>query len=256
MASRLVYSAGRHTYSLDGQRVPSVTGVIGKASGKPALVNWAARLAAEWAADHVDDLPTLGTASWVREATGASNRARDAAAASGTLLHTLAERLLYGDPLPDEDADGLPFPDQVLRTAEQIARFLDAWQVTPIAHEAAVFHEGDRWAGRLDLVADLADGDRWLLDWKTGTSGVWPETALQLAAYRNATHIQMGDRDMVMPPVQHAAAVWVRPDGWELIPVRATPDMFEVFRHMLPIAAWASQRREDSVAAPLPVPAA
>jgi hypothetical protein len=256
MASRLVYSAGRHTYSLDGERVPSVTGVIGKATGKPALVNWAARLAAEWAADHVDDLATLGTASWVREATGASNRARDAAARNGTLLHELATRLLYGDPLPAEDSDGLPYPDDVMRTAEQMARFMDAWNVDPVVYEAAVFHEDDRWAGRLDLVADMGrENERWLLDWKTGTSGVWPETSLQLAAYRHATHIQLGDRDMLMAPVMHTAAVWVRPDGWELLPVRADASVYDVFRHMLPVAAWASQRREDSVAAPMPVPA-
>jgi hypothetical protein len=255
MPSRLVYSDGRHTYSLDGARVPSVTTVISKATGKPALLAWAARLAAEWAADHADDLPVLGTASWVREAAGASNRARDAAAKNGTLLHDLAEKLLYGDPLPDADHDGAPFPDDVIRTAEQIARFMDAWDVQPHISEAAVFNETDRWAGRLDLVADLADGDRWLLDWKTGASGVWPETSLQLTAYANATHIQVGGADLPMPEVQHCAAVWVRPDGWELIPVRRDPETYEVFRHMLRVAEWASLRRDDSVAAPLPVPA-
>lgn len=256
MGSRLVYSAGRHAYSLDGQRVPSVTGVINKATGKPALLNWSARLAAEWAADHVDDLPALGVASWVREATGAANRHRDAAAAEGSLLHELAVKLLYGDPLPDEDEHGQPFPDNVLRSAAQMAAFLDAWNVDPVAHEAAVFHEDDRWAGRLDLIADLGDGDRWLIDWKTGQSGVFPETSIQLAAYRHATHIQMGDRDLLMTPVQHAGAVWVRPDGWELIPVKATPATYDVFRHMLRVAAWASEPREDNVGAPIPVPAA
>jgi hypothetical protein len=255
MSSRLVFSPARHTYSLDGERVPGVTTVIGKATGKPGLVKWSARLAAEWAATHRDELDTLGEEEWVKVATAASDRARDLGARNGTLLHKLAERLLWGDPLPDADDQGAPFPTEIRLSAEQLARFMDAWNVTPIVHEVAVFHEEHRWAGTLDLVADLADGQRWLLDWKTGSSGVWPEMALQLAAYRHATHVQVGDRDMLMTPVQRAACVWVRPDSWELIPVRADADTYEVFRHMLPVAAWASARRDDYVGAPVPVPA-
>jgi hypothetical protein len=255
MSTRLVYSEGRHTYSLDGERVPSVTTVIGKATGKPGLIKWSARLAAEWCADHHADMELLGSAEWTATATRASDRARDLAAAEGTALHKMAEALLYGDALPMTLPNGDPVPDHVRRSAEQIARFLDTWQVDPVVHEAAVFHEDHRWAGRLDLVADLSDGARWLIDWKTGASGVWPEASLQLAAYAAATHVQVGDRDMLMTPISRAGCVWVRPDGWELIPVRIGPEVYDVFRHAMAVAAWVSQRREDSVAAPLPVPA-
>lgn len=253
--SRLVVGSGRfHTYSLDGERVPSVTGVIGKALGKPGLVKWSAREAALWAAAHVDELPILGPESWIREATTASDRTRDRAADDGKAVHLIAERLVFGEPVPDEGPDGLPFPDDVRRMGEQVARFQDTWEVSPILVECPVFHEGDRWAGTLDLVADLRDGSRWLLDYKTGSSGVWPETALQVAAYGNATHCQLGERDLLMSPIDRYGALWVRPDGWQLVPLVADADTYGVFRHCLQVAAWAAQKRDDIVGAPLPVP--
>lgn len=253
--SRLVFTDQGHRYSLDGERVQSVTTITGKALAAPGLVAAAARESAAWAAAHLDDVAVLGVESWTREAATAHRRAWDKARDDGVALHDLAERLLYGEPLPAEGPDGTPYPDDLLRSAEQAARFMDAWHVDPVAHEALVFHELHRWAGRLDLLADLRDGDRWLLDWKTGRTGVWPETSLQLAAYAHATHVQMGSGDVAMTHVDHAAAVWVRPDTWELVPVRHDDQVYEVFRHCQAVAEWASLRREDSVAAPMAVPA-
>lgn len=248
--SRLVVGTGRfHTYSLDGERVPSVTGIIGKAVGKPGLVKWAARTAAEWAAAHIDDLAVLGEGSWAREAAAASDRVRDASAQAGKDVHLIAERLVYGRPVPDEG-----YTDDVRRMGEQVARFMDTHDVAPVLVEAPVFHEEDRWAGTLDLVADLGNGERWIIDYKTGQSGVWAETALQVAAYRHATHVQLGDRDLLMPGVARAAALWVRPDAWELLPLKAGRDTYAVFQHCQVVAAWASQKREDNVGAALPVP--
>ena len=86
--------------------------------------------------------------------------------------------------------------------------------------------------GTLDLVADLADGQRWLLDWKTTASGIWPESALQLAAYRNADfYIDDNGDEQPMPPVDQAGCVWLSADGYDLIPVDAGPDTFRSFRY-------------------------
>jgi hypothetical protein len=254
MSSRVGYQERYHRYSLDGEWVPSVTTVTSKALDKPGLAGAAAKETAAWAAIHVDELPQLGEEAWRRQATGwyraqwADSRDR------GTLLHDLAEALVGGDPLPSEAADGTPYPDDVYASAQQLARFMDAWHVNPLAHEAIVWHETDRWAGRLDLIADLADGNRWLLDYKTGASGIWPETSLQLAAYAHATHIVHKGEDVPMPQVDRAAAVWVRPDQWQLIPVAIGDAVYDVFRHAMPVAAWAKLDRDQSVGAPLPEP--
>lgn len=255
MSSRLVVGRGRwHTYSLDGERVPSVTGIIGKATGKPALIRWSAREAALWAAAHVEELPVLGEQSWIRECAAASERVSAKSMAAGSAVHLIAERLVFGEPVPDEAEDGTPFPDDVRRMGEQVARFQDAWDVDPVLVEAAVFHEHDRWAGKLDLVADMSGGDRWLIDYKTGQSGVWPETVLQVAAYGSATHVQLGDRDMLMSPIARYAALWVRPDGWELVPLHVEPSTYEVFRNALAVARWLGIPRDSLVGAALPVP--
>lgn len=255
MSSRIVFNESRHRYSLDGKYVPGVTTVLNKAIGKPALINWSAKLAAQWAATNREAFEILGEENWIQTATAASIRARDEAMRNGTLLHLLAESLVYGDELPAEDPQGLPWPDEIYRSAEQLARFYDAWRVIPVRHEAVVFHSEHRWAGKLDLIADLGSSqERWLLDYKTGASGVWPEATLQANAYANATHIQNGEKDEPMIRVERLGAVWLRPDSWQLHPLRYDPELYTVFGHAMRVAAWTSERADTNVLAPLPIP--
>jgi hypothetical protein len=254
VSSRVVFSAGRHTYSLDGSWVPGVTSVARFASRPDGLIRWSAREAAAWAAANVDALPVLGPEEWQKTAATASDRVRDRSMLAGTQVHSLAEALVYGSELPAEDPNGLPWPEDVFRTAEQLARFYDAWNVEPVAHELIVFHESHRWAGRLDLIADLRDGARWLLDYKTGATGVWPETTLQLNAYKRATHCQLGGDDVAMFAVDRLAAVWLRPDSWELIPLEDDDEHYSTFGHAMRVAAWVNRRAKSSVLPPLPIP--
>lgn len=255
MAARVVFTGGRfHRYTLDGEKVPSVT-TIRNVMDKPGLLRWSAKLAASWAATNRDTLELLGEQAWVDMAAGAADRARDESMDTGTRLHQLAEALLYGDPLPERDDEGREHPPELLRMAEQAARFLDAWQVVPICHEAIVFHEEHRWAGRLDLVGDLSDGRRWLLDWKTGQTGVWPETALQLAAYAHATHIQVGEHVQLMTHCDAAGAVWIRPDSWQLIPVEHGDQTYAAFRTCQQLLEWSRGPGKQSVGGALAVPA-
>jgi len=257
--SRLVFNASRHTYSLDGEWVPGVTGVTSKALGKPALLRWAAKSAADWAATHVDELATMGEETWIQRATQASDEIRDRAVAAGKQLHSIAQRLVYGDPVETVDPDtDEPYSDDVVRMGEQVARFMDRWDVTPDTAlvECPIFHEGLRYAGTFDLVATLRGGQRWCVDYKTGATGIWSETALQLTAYSRATHVVIGERDMKMPPIDRCAALWVRPDTWELVPVASGDREWSTFRHAMAVAAWAGLRRNDVVGAALPVPEA
>jgi hypothetical protein len=257
--SRLVFSAGNHSYSLDGTRVPGVT-TIGKRAERPdGLIRWAARSAAEYAAAHVEELPSMGEASWVAHVTKASDRLRDASMIAGKQLHSIAERLVYGEPVETSDPEtGEAYADDVVRMGEQVARFMDSWDVTPDTAlvERPVFHDAHRYAGTFDLCAVLRGGDRWLIDYKTGSTGVWPETSMQLTAYSRATHVQIRDRDLLMPPIQRCAALWVRPDTWELLPVKSDDDTFDAFLHAMRVHRWTQRRRDDLIGAPLPIPEA
>lgn len=238
-----------HSYSLateDGtaERVPGVTTVVSLALDKPALKYAAAKEVALYAATHLELLDVLGTDAWVRDASRSFDVAWKASADVGRQVHDIARRLVAGDALDAKDPDtGDPYPDDVFRMGEQAARFMDAWDVRPedAVMEAPIFHEDLRYAGRMDLLAYLRDGRRWLLDFKTGASGVWPETAYQLAGYRYATHIVMERNggamyDLLMPEVERTGAVWLRPDGWQLIPVTTDLGVWDCFEHMVRVA--------------------
>lgn len=259
MTTRLTFSPKAHTYAIDGRRAPGVTTVIRNSTDKPGLVGAAAREVAIWAANHRDDYESLGEREWIKQATGAYrevwNRARD----NGTRLHLAALQMINGDPVEAVDRDtGEVWPDDAIRQATQLARFMDEWEVQPLIAERPVFNVTNWWAGTVDLVANLKDGRRWLIDYKTGASGIWPETSMQCAAYRHAEFVQMerdGELvDLPMPQVDEVGALWVRPDGYELGPVRADLIWYGYFQHMLPVSAWVGCRREESVYDPLPIP--
>lgn len=250
-----------HSYELDGERVAGVTTILSEGFPKPALIDWAARTVAEYVAERldvdvddghvgadtlVDALRTLGRGNrynrWPADGTvsrlalietlkGAHREDRDAAARRGTEVHRLASELVAG-----LEVD---VPSELAGHVDSYIRFLDAWHVAPVLVEAVVINRAHHWMGTLDLVADLADGLRWLLDIKTTRTGVYPESALQLAAYRNAEHyLDDNGTEQPMPKVDRVGAVWVRADGYDLIEVDAGPDTYRTFRHVQRIARF------------------
>lgn len=261
MTSRLVvtpYGSGS-VYSLDGKRVPGVTTVLGVLA-KDGLKYAAANETAAWCLTHAGDIEAMGAQAWTKTASRVFQEAWNASAVRGTQVHAIAERLVWGEPVPDEDPDGLPWPDDVRRMGEQVARFMDAWDVDPILVERPVFHEGPRlpFAGRPDLVADLRDRARWCIDYKTG-AGVYPETALQVGAYGQATHVQVAGadgelRDDPFPKVDRYGVLHVRPDAWTLHPLKVNTDTWTTFRHLQAAYPWTKQKPDTVVGAALPIP--
>jgi hypothetical protein len=252
--SRLTYRDQWHQYALDGKKVPSVTAITGVLD-KPALANAAAKEAALWAASNTEALTILDVDDWVKAAAGAPRKVWNARAEDGRTLHTLAESIVEGHPMPTE-VRGEPVADHVRDMATQLARFFDVWDVQPIEAERMVFHDNYRYAGRFDLVAELTGGTRWILDYKTG-SGIYPETSLQLTAYGHATHyVNADDEDRTTSElgIERAAAVWIRPDHWELIPVAFNVRVFGVFLHAGALHSWAKLDRRESVFEPLGLP--
>ena len=56
--TRIITRGRGHSYELDGEKVPGVTTILSKGVPKPALVDWAARMAADYAINHWDELAT------------------------------------------------------------------------------------------------------------------------------------------------------------------------------------------------------
>lgn len=247
MASRLRYNDRGHRYALDGTRVPSVTTIAGVLDKSGGLAWSAANHAAMWGLHNRELVDALGEQAWVDTATRHHKAEWRKAAVIGTDLHAHAESLIRTG-YADVSEEQRPY-------VEVAADFLDRWDVQPVYTEAPVFHEDHAYAGRLDLIGDLADGNRWLLDFKTSKSGIYPEVALQAAGYRYATHIVADDRDEPMPAVDKVGAVHVRPEGWELVPVTADLDIFETFLSCQTLYRFTQRKAEDLIGDPLPHPA-
>lgn len=238
-----------HSYFLDGAKAPGVTTIIGQGMPKPALIGWAAGAVADFVADRVavrDDgevdasrlvrdvkaiaieaNKAMGEWSPTRAAQilkGLPNRDRDRAANKGTKVHAFAHKLITG-----EEVD---VPEELVGHVEQYANFLDVMDPETIAVEATVINRAKRYMGTLDLLAliELDGLGVSLLDIKTGRTGIFPETAMQIAAYAKAeTYMTDDGVEHPMPAVEFTGAVWVRADGWDLHPVNAGDDAFRQF---------------------------
>jgi len=260
-ASRLTVSRAGHAYALDGERIPSVTSIIGHAYAKPGLQWWAAGEAAQWAAGHVDLLALDGEEAWIKNATRAHLESRNRKAYRGTQAHADAQGLLSGEPV-EIAAEYEPL-------ARQAADFMDTWRVREIASERPCANVRWKYGGTFDLIAELADGRTWLLDWKTG-KGPYAEQSLQLAGYASCDFYQDKDgNDQPMPVIERMGFVMLSDTAWDLVPVDETPPhdretLIKTFACMVPVSRFAANttRNSDGIAAwpvlgePLPSSAA
>lgn len=227
-----------HSYLLDGRKVPGVTTIIGNGLPKPALINWAGNVTAEYAVDHWDELGTESPSKRIALLKKARYIDRDAAANRGTQVHRLAEQLVR-----NIEVD---VPDELAGHVDSYLKFLADWDPQPVLVEASVFSRKQRYGGTLDLVADLPNiGKRLLLDVKTNRSGPFGEVALQLAAYRYADfYIDDDLTEHDMPAVDGCGVIWVRSDGYELVPVTADEHQFRSFLYVAQVAQFADTSRD------------
>lgn len=246
MSIKRIPTGRGHRYTIDGRRVEGVTTLINKGIPKPALHHWYARTVAEYVADAVvygdgrlDALATLGRDGMVDALSAIPRAQTNAAAVRGTEVHTLAERLSRGEVVE--------VPEHLAGYVESCVRFLDESRVAPLLTEATVGHRVRRYAGTFDMVGDLPDGRRAIFDYKTGASGIWGETALQLAAYRHAEVYvtpEGAEASMDALGIDTAYAVWLRPDGYDVLPVDAGADTFEEFLAVARVARLVDGLRE------------
>lgn len=237
--TRRVSHGKGHSYFLDGLKATGVTTALGEGFPKPALINWAARTTASYAVDHWDELAEENVTERYRRLEKARYADRDEAGNAGTQVHKLAQALATGDEVD--------VPEHLVGHVDSYLRFTEEWQPRETLHEAVVINRRYRYMGTLDVVAELADGRTWLLDWKTARSGVFAENALQLAGYRNAeTYIGADGDEHPMPEVDQAGVVWLRADGYDLYPLDTGEEQFRIFLYALGIARWRGEQYPDS----------
>jgi hypothetical protein len=268
--TRIQKSGNGHSYFLDGEKVPGVTTVLGNGIPKPALVGWAARTVAEYVTDRLTlrDLSRPGggedlvvDAAELLEAlrkfnetskypekwrVGELNRGtlskvlarvqyadRDEAANRGTEVHRVAEQLARGE--------AVEVPDPIKGHVDAYRRFLDEFDPTDALLERVVVNRRWRYMGKFDLLAsfDHPELGRCLADVKTSRSGPFEEVALQLAGYRYAeTMLEEDGTEVPMPEVDSCAVVWVRADGYDVIPFKADETAHRIFLYAKQVGEW------------------
>ncbi|UOE45509.1 hypothetical protein [Agromyces larvae] len=224
-------------------KLDGVTTLIGDGMRKKALEEWAGNETAKYAVDHWDELGELSMSNRLETLKKARYQVRDEAAARGTLVHALAERIAAGQEVE--------VPDDIAGHVESAVRFLDEWQIRPVLSEATVWSEAGMYGGTLDGVAtsDVWDahpaGGRGvehrviLFDWKTNRSGIFGETALQLAGYGNAEYfvgVDGADHPVSELGITDHWAIWVRADGYSVYPMERGPQVFRTFQLVASVA--------------------
>ncbi|MGH3985901.1 MAG: hypothetical protein ACRDTZ_01105 [Pseudonocardiaceae bacterium] len=243
---RVDTAKGHHYVDANKHHVPGVTTITG-ALPKDALINWAANTTAGYTIDHWDTLAAMAPSERLKKLQGARYEDKDRAANRGTEVHKLAEKLVTGAEVN--------IPEELAGHAESYVHFLDEFDPQPVLVECVVFSHKHGYAGTLDLVADFPTlGKRLLCDVKTNRSGIFGETAVQLAGYRYAeTYLDGEGVEQPMLEVDGCAAIHVRADGFDLIPVTAGPQQHRVLLYLQQVRQF-DQDSRDFVGSPIPPP--
>lgn len=234
-----------HSYQVDGVKVAGVTTVIGQTLAKPALMHWAARSVAEFVANstngELDVYRQLGYQGMVNALKSIPFNDRNAKADRGKRAHVICEALITGQEVE--------IPDDLFDYALGAKMFMDEWQPRLVLAETTVASRRWMYAGTFDLIADIRNGERVLFDYKT-TRDVYPETALQLAAYRWAEwYVGSDGTEMPMEElgVDCCKAVRIFERGYQVVPLDTTPEVFAVFRHLRSVYGAGPEHMKDWV---------
>lgn len=225
-----------------GENFPSVTTIL-NAMAKPALVGWGIKMVATGALERFDEWVAIRTAqgdeSAIRYLKSLPYERRDRAADAGSAVHGAIEAAAKGLTPPR-------WPTSLDGFRKQYERFLAAHRPRWITSEATVFSRSAGYAGTLDAIAEVGDR-RLLIDAKTGER-IYDEAALQLAAYRYADWIDLGDgAESPIPDVDGCAILHLRPQSFQLVEVTADREQWEIFRHLIPIYRWMERVKAASL---------
>jgi hypothetical protein len=212
-------------YTIEGQRLPSVTTVL-DIIAKPALGPWYAKEERRYFETAMLEVlsrpgardPEYVLAAVAQAVTGvkAADREKQKAAAIGTAVHAGIEwelRRRLG-----EDAGPQPrLPEAAAWAVESWKDWAGSVDLAPVAIERTVYCLECGYAGTLDLYARVK-GVLTVLDWKSGKA-IYPEAFLQNIAYRHAA------MDTGLPSAQGLIVRLPKhldDPAWEVMPVPAT----------------------------------
>lgn len=221
-------------YEWNGERFPSVTTVLNYCVPKPALVKWKAKLVASTAVAELQGLSERTPEDAEEYLLSLADAAKDAKAGVGTEVHAYAEASALGTPAPKPSQKALPY----VRAYEAFQYDL---QPEYLAVELPVFNRTYGYAGTGDMYAKI-NGKVAIIDIKTGKS-IWPEVALQLAAYARSEFAVLDGVETPPPLPERGYVLHLSETGYELRRCVIGNESFSAFLSALDIFRWL---REDS----------
>lgn len=225
-----------HVYSYNGAHYPGVTSIL-KILG--ATFQQAALYGAKQAATATADLIEAGTilSMWeaqgrdgfIKGMAGTATKRRDEAAAVGTDVHELADRIAKGE--------SPTVPDHLRAHVEHYAAWWASSGWTLRASEAMLVHTVFKYGGTLDLLARDGQGRTVLADIKTGR--IYKEAVLQLTAYSMAELIQTDAGLFTMPKADRFVILHVTADGVREVEVSVDTMEMVAWAAALDLHQWA-----------------
>lgn len=232
-------------YEIDGERYPSVTHIL-SVIAKPALIQWAAKEERTLVSDTAADLylDAHGTPAMSRLAflttlqtrlgkQRANQKMLTKAGEIGSQVHALIEWNLR------QTLGQQPGPEpRVVDDARWAFMAFEDWRAAvdlkPIWIEQTVFSKTHRYAGTMDLYAEVA-GVPTVIDFKTGKA-VYAEAHLQNAAYQ-AAFAEMGHGEPAQGLIVRLPKVQTDP-AFEVVTVRARDELLTTFVACASVWRW------------------
>ena len=151
----------------DGTKVPGVTTILGRFKESGGLLHWAFEQGQSCERGEISDLYDK----------------RDEAASAGTLAHSMVERHINGEDLPDLTTYSNEVAAAATQGYENYIRWADDNRMVIVDQEMELVSERYAFGGCPDAIATNSKSQICLLDWKT-SSGIYVDYLCQCAAYK------------------------------------------------------------------------
>jgi hypothetical protein len=231
---------------------PSVTTIL-SCIGKPALVNWAAKVEREMVIEEAYRMAVamsgeklMPEASWKAYLntrlgeTKASQKELSKAGEIGTQAHKLIENALNQRMnLPAKDEGDILASEPARLAFKHWKEWASAVDLEPIASEQVIWSHRHRYAGTLDLLARV-NGRLAVIDWKTGKY-VYNEAHLQNAAYRQAVR-EMGHGDPELGIIVRLPKT-VDDPSFQAVEADKESISMDVFLHVMELWHWQEDKQ-------------